>query len=562
MKKLFKYVVLTLLFLAVGVGIFVSYVNHLFSDESKKYEKKAQTIVTIDKSTTSIGHSWLREEEPGLWTLYMEGSPFERGLTAGQLTKTLLFKQEKAVVDQVHQIVPNDFYIHFTKYLISAFNLNLYRNMPEENKAEVYGLSLSASSNYKFIAGNYQRLLSYQGLPDMGYASNNYKKEGGTAFALWGKRTANENLLVGRNFDLKMGKNFGKDKIVTFIRPDTGYCHAFVAWGGMIGSISGMNEKGLTVTVNAAKSNGNLKSGTPAAIVARQILQYASTIEEAASIASHFDIFADELYLVASSKENKAVVIEKKHGSQTVFTPKENYVITTNHFQSNENGYTAAGIIQREKTASGYRYQKVKRLIKAQEIFNYKDVAKVLLDTVGFAGKNIGLGNPMAINQFTAQQSVIFSPRQRIFWVSVYPYHSGKYVAYDLNKIFHLRGAIRPETKTTIDSLTFEAGNLTLKHAGKRYARFEELLQQSYARKIGQHGIDSMLHLNNKYYEAHEQAGDFNYNLRNYNLALKEYKKAFSCAIPSEQDKKRLLKKVANCLKKLSGKTWYSSIIK
>jgi isopenicillin-N N-acyltransferase like protein len=562
MKKLFKYIVLTFLFLAIAIGIFVSYVNHLFSDEAKKYENKALNIVTIDKTTTSTGHNWLRKEQPGLWTLYIEGSPFERGLAAGQLTKTILFKQEKAVVDQIHQIVPSSFYIHFVKYLISGFNLNLYRNMPEENKAEVYGISLSASSSYKFVAGNYQRLLSYQGISDIGYVSSNYKKEGGTAFALWNSKTKDGNLLVGRNFDLKMGENFGKDKIVTFIRPDTGYCHAFVAWGGMIGAISGMNEKGLTVMVNAAKSNGNLKSGTPAALIARQILQYASNIEEATSIASHYDVFADELYLVASAKENEAVIIEKKHGSQSVFTPKENYVIATNHFQSSENGYTATGISQREKTASGYRYKKVQRLIKAQKIFDYKDVAKVLLDTAGFAGKNIGLGNPMAINQFTAQQSVIFSPKQRIFWVSTYPYHSGTYIAYDLKKIFYLHGAVRPETKTTVDSLTIEAGSITLKHVAKRHACFAELLQLSYAHKISQRGIDSLNHLNTKYFETYEQAGDFNYRLQNYSLALKEYKKALSCAIPGEEEKKRLLKKIANCLKRQSGETWYSFIYK
>ena len=42
----------------------------------------------------------------------------------------------------------------------------------------------------------------------------------------------------------------------------------------------------------------------------------------------------------------------------------------------------------------------------------------------------------MAINQFIAHHSVIFQPEKQLMWVSTSPWQCGKYVAYDLNKIF------------------------------------------------------------------------------------------------------------------------------
>ena len=58
-----------------------------------------------------------------------------------------------------------------------------------------------------------------------------------------------------------------------------------VTWGGFIGAVSGMNEKGITVTINAAKSDLPTGSATPVSLVTREILQYAKNINEAIAIA-------------------------------------------------------------------------------------------------------------------------------------------------------------------------------------------------------------------------------------------------------------------------------------
>ena len=54
----------------------------------------------------------------------------------------------------------------------------------------------------------------------------------------------------------------------------------------------------------------------------------------------------------------------------------------------------------------------------------------------GVGEAELGLANEMAINQFIAQHSVIFQPEKKRMWVSTAPWQCGKYVAYDLNRIF------------------------------------------------------------------------------------------------------------------------------
>ena len=85
-------------------------------------------------------------------------------------------------------------------------------------------------------------------------------------------------MIIGRNFDFYVGDKFAEDKIVAFFNPAKGYKFMTVTWGGFIGAVSGMNEKGITVTINAAKSSLPTGSATPVSLVTREILQYAKNI--------------------------------------------------------------------------------------------------------------------------------------------------------------------------------------------------------------------------------------------------------------------------------------------
>ena len=152
-------------------------------------------------------------------------------------------------------MIPSTFYQHFLKYVIGWFNRNLDKNVSEEYKEEIYGVSESASDNYDYIGSKYQRILNYHAAHDIGHALQNMALVGCTSFGTWNDKSEDSTMIIGRNFDFYVGDKFAEDKIVAFYNPSKGYKFMTVTWGGFIGAVSGMNEKGVTVTINAAKTD-------------------------------------------------------------------------------------------------------------------------------------------------------------------------------------------------------------------------------------------------------------------------------------------------------------------
>ena len=85
---------------------------------------------------------------------------------------------------------------------------------------------------------------------------------------------------------------------------------------------------------------------------------------------------------------------------------------------------------------SPYRFARLTELINEDLPIDVSKAASILRDHKGLQNTDLGLANEMAINQFIAHHSVIFQPEKRLMWVSTSPWQCGKYVAYDLNKIF------------------------------------------------------------------------------------------------------------------------------
>ena len=294
----------------------------------------ARYRVTRTGDIARCGASTLRRNPAGVWELTTGGDPVTRGAESGALLSELMYYQERAFVDQIRRIVPSERYLRFLRAFIVIFNRDLGRYIPEEYRDEIYASSRWCTHRFDAIGNPYERQVNYHAAHDIGHVMQEYMLVGCSSFATWGGRSADSTLLVGRNFDFYVGDDFARNKLVTFCHPERGIPFASVGWAGMSGVLSGMNAAGLTVTLNAAKGALPTRAATPISLLARTILQYASTIEEACAIADTTRTFVSESLLIASARDRRAAVIEKTPARWALYEGEGEQLRCTNHYQS------------------------------------------------------------------------------------------------------------------------------------------------------------------------------------------------------------------------------------
>ncbi|MCR6638614.1 MAG: C45 family peptidase [Sporocytophaga sp.] len=500
----------------------------------------------LSKGFYRIGNNWFKQNEYGIYEMYVEGSPYDRGVINGKLSSELVKRQEDIFVGQITELVPNKTYRGFLKYLIGWFNRNLDENIPLEYKQEISGVSLSASANYGAIGTPYQRILNYHAAHDIGHALQDKNLVGCTSFAAWDAKSEDGGLVVGRNFDFYVGDEFAQDKIIAFIAPDSGFKFMMVTWGGMTGVLSGMNEKGLTVTINAAKSDPPLGAAMPISLLAREILQYASTIDEADKIASKRKTFVSESILVASANENKAAIIEKSPNKQGLFKSNHNYIVCSNHYQSEAYADDPLNIQNKKESSSLYRYERMNQLMSKYPKIGVKETATILRDKNGLNDAVLGYGNERAMNQLIAHHSIIFKPGLKQVWISSNPYVLGAYVAYDLNKIFQLKG-LNKDTAIYEKSFVIPADPFISTQEFRNYESYKSLKkflkkQMSIEASVEEDSIVKIVKCNPENYEAHWIAGDCYKYLKKRKEASAMYKEALKKEIPTLIEKNKIEK--------------------
>ncbi|WP_178987451.1 C45 family peptidase [Winogradskyella schleiferi] len=530
---------LSVLFLVTSCGVSKSL--HDVPDVSA-YSADIPERIQMSDTTFSLGNSHLNKNKQGLWELYVAGNPLEIGLKTGRLTQELFKKQEAAFLSKVDELVPSNTRKYFLRKLLAWYNRKMYLNIPEEYKAEIYGLSRYASDDYDHVASNYLRILYLHGAHDIGHAFQDLALVGCTSFAAWGEKSEDGSLIIGRNFDFFAGDDFAKDKIIAFVNPTEGHKFMSVTWAGMIGVVSGMNEHGLTVTINAGKSKIPLVAKTPVSILTREILQYASTIEEAIAIAKKRQVFVSESIFVGSAKDKKAITIEVSPKNFGVYeVPNSNQLICANHFQSEAYADDENNSKHILESHSQYRYERMQELLSQNQKITPQIAVDILRNKEGLNDKDIGYGNEKALNQLLAHHGIVFKPEQRLVWVSSSPYQLGEFVAYDVDDVFN-----NPSKKLLSNAqLNIEEDDFQFTQAYRDYEAYRRL-KRDVLSSIGdeEHVEPSTLSelqtLNPNYWEAYFIVGTYYYEKGYFTAALNAFEKAKTKEITTVPDKERV----------------------
>ncbi|MGE0088721.1 MAG: C45 family autoproteolytic acyltransferase/hydrolase [Bacteroidales bacterium] len=559
LKRIGKILIKSLAILALVIIILMvafKLITRLNTPEITNNEIENLQVTQIDSSFYFIKNNWLQKNDHGLWEMYIEGEAYERGIINGKLTKKLIEKQENAFINQIKVMIPSESYLKFLKNFLAFFNRNIDKHVIPEYLNEIYGISQSASEQFNFIGSNYHRILNYHAAHDIGHALQNMNLVACTAFAGWDSNSEDSSLIIGRNFDFYVGDEFAEDKIIMFCNPENGYKFMIITWGGMIGATSGMNDQGLTVTLNASKSSIPFGAATPISLVAREILQYASTIDEAYEIAKKRKTFVSESLFIGSAKDEKTAIIEKSPDKQALFETNTDFIICSNHFQNKDMTHPELLNADTSDYATLYRFKRVNELFEQNPKLNIHKVVQILRNQNGLNNKNIGMGNEKAVNQLIAHHAVIFKPEELKVWVSTSPFQLGEFVCYDLKKVFENAESIKSIQVINEENLTIPADSFLFSNDYQKFNRFKEIRNQIQAAiKSNQKIIDEdylfneIIELNPEFFETYVYLGDYFSHFSITDKAALAYKKSLTKEIPNIYQAENIKSKLNNLTK-------------
>ncbi|WPO80144.1 C45 family peptidase [Flavobacterium sp. KACC 22761] len=549
---------ITYLFFLGFLGIFASCgtsksKNH--QPDISNFNATKPVVTKLSDSVFIAGNNSLLKNKQGLWELYVEGDPLEIGLNTGALSDSLLQKQQQIFFSKIKDLIPSKFEQKMLRHFLKWYNRKLYANVPDEYQTEIFGISQYTSHEFDNIAPQYQRGLYLHAAHDIGHALQDLALVGCSSFAAWGEKSEDGNLILGRNFDFYVNDAFAENKIIAFIKPEQGHNFMMVSWPGMIGAVSGMNQQGLTVTINAAKSEIPLTAKTPISILTREILQHAQNIQEAITIAKKRKVFVSESIMVGSAQDNKAVLIEVSPKKMDVFeVPNSNQLICSNHFQSATFKDEKRNQTQLAKSHSEYRFERMQELLSENKKVNPEIASEILRNKNGLNDIPLGFGNEKALNQLMAHHGIIFKPKQKLVWVSANPYQLGEFVCYNLDSIF--------SSKKTNTTISFEEEKLNIAkdpfiktEAFQNYKKFRtenHEMDVSLKKKtpISSEYISYYQSLNPDYWVVYYKAGLYFYQRKEFRAAQVNFEKALTKEITTAPDKA----KIEKYLKKLKRK--------
>ncbi|MCF6223050.1 MAG: C45 family peptidase [Flavobacteriaceae bacterium] len=549
--KIGKYNFLLVLLLLVSCGTKKSIKN-----EPNKADFFIESIPKnrITDSLFFKGNNSLRKNQYGQWELTASGDPINLGNNIGDLTTELVQQQEEIFFNKIEELVPSKFSQRFLRKFLSWYTRKMYLYMNEEYKQEIFGISQYLSDKYDFIADNYQRSLYLHAAHDIGHAMQDLALVGCSSFAVWGDNTPDGNLVIARNFDFYLGDDFSKEKIITFINPEKGYKFMAVSWAGFVGVMSGMNNEGLTITINAGKSDLPLVAKNPISLVAREIIQYASNIEEAIAIAKEKEVFVSESILVGSAKDNKAVIIEISPEKFGVFeVANASKLICSNHFQSEAYQNDAKNKQHIEESHSKYRYDKMLELLNKAHKITPKIAVGILRNKKGLDNKNLGYGNEKALNQLIAHHGVVFLPHKKMVWVSANPYQMGEFVAFQLDSVF--KNSNKKINTLSLPKYLIKKDPFIDSHEFKNYETYKlekNIIQTAIDNneKLDVNRLNNFKELNPYSWEVYYLVGLYYYQNKYYQAALNEFEASLLKEISTIPNKE----KIENYIKKIKRK--------
>jgi hypothetical protein len=399
-------------------------------------------LVVSGDQRMQFGGSY-RERVGELIHLHLVGDREQFGYAQGALIGDRIARIEADMMAVFVERVPLFLTRHLILGLVNWNNRSLDRHFTRDELQEISAITSGHHDHHDpflAVSPSYNRGLQYHALHDISqYLIDNPlvhpPQIGCTAVAVGGARSADGHLLIGRLFDFEGGRCFDLDKVVYTVAPESPGSHRFisVSWGGMAGAVTGLNDAGLWISLNAAATGTMRFSGRPIVMVARDILEHCDGIDAAVETLRMADVFVSDGVLLASGPEARAVVAEKGPGGLAVRAMSDDHLVLTNHFLEPAWSSDPANAKRIREGTTAVRFARAEELLLARPRHDPASILALLRDHRGAGGADVGFGNRSTINAWIGAHLVVADVSARVIWVCE-PFHGlGRAIPFGLD---------------------------------------------------------------------------------------------------------------------------------
>ena len=282
--------------------------------------------------------------ENGVWVLTVCGSPYEMGYAHGRLLKAWIWQGAFGYIDLGLEKIGRWDYDQMVDYARRA-----KRHIPQELLSEIRGISDGSGVDFDKLLVLHT-FLEYTQVQEC------------SSYAVFGDATRTGELIHGYNLEFN---GYGiAHKYVVLIRriPDNGNAFVSVTWPGFAGTLSGMNDKGMTASLNNVGSYKKeaTRDGLPYIFLVRQLLQKCSSLEESKEYMRTARRTMGNNILISQADPAATTVAEYTARRIAFRDGRRNRVAVTNHFR--KLSFSDTGKIS---TFTCSRYQRMMELINA-----------------------------------------------------------------------------------------------------------------------------------------------------------------------------------------------------
>jgi hypothetical protein len=389
------------------------------------------------------------------------GTPEEIGLAHTKLHYDAIVETERRFYSRFRQYVPRAIARSLLLELAQFRFYDVDESMSIDRRRELAAMASALTPDPFFsVFPTYQRLVYLNAIYDISLSFEQSPLLGCTTFFVSKNSAKHQNTLLARNFDFEVDPVFDEKKTLFIVKETGKIPYVSLSWPGLIGSVTGINQRGLAMVVHGGRAGELSRKGEPVLHVLRDVLSKATNIEEAFSEVEQHRAMVSHMLIIAEPS-GRADVLERVPGRLTYRYRLEDRAAVTNHLIG-PSAKDPKNLHVIERTTTVERQRRASALLKSHPTtLSPTGLIDFLRDRNDVNGHALPLGDRRAINALIAAHGVVFDLTDKRIWVGGTPTLIGQYYELSLDALFDentsLVGELDRANHITADPLLFSA---------------------------------------------------------------------------------------------------------